>query len=161
MFKLIHIFPSCLLSNSRSSQIKLSRVSQPGDLHCLSHQLFPVPARKVRVITRIRGVPKQKGLFYKTSMTVLRYPEALQNIEETVRENFPESTNLGLSKQMLILELREVEQERDDWKTKCERYEQERDAWKIKYEQQLINVQNLESFQKAVEIQVLTFKAKV
>ena len=81
--------------------------------------------------------------------------EALQSVLKTVREEFAESTSLKVNK-ILNLGLRHVEQERDDWKVKCERNQHERDIWKSKYVQQLIKIQNLESFQKAVEIQVFS-----
>ena len=124
------------------------------------HQSFPVPARKGTRDHLHSWYANTERTLYKSSM-ILQSLEALQNLEKTLREEFAESTNLELCKQMLILELREVEQERNDWKTKCERYEQERDAWRIKSEQQLINVQNLESFPNAVEMQVLVFETKV
>jgi hypothetical protein len=83
----------------------------------------------------------------------LKVLDVLQNLEKTLREEFAESTSLKVNK-ILNLGLRPVEQERDDWKAKYELNQHEKEVWKTKYEQQQIKVQNLESFQKAVEIQV-------
>ena len=61
---------------------------------------------------------------------------------------------------MLILGLRQVEQDRDGWKGKFEQVEKEMDAWKSKYQEQQIILQNIESFQKAAEIQVFIFHGR-
>lgn len=68
---------------------------------------------------------------------------------------------MSIGKQTLTLDLRGVEQERDVWKERAEQVEQDRDYWKTKYLEQERKIQNLESFQKAGEAQVFTFKSRL
>jgi predicted nucleic acid-binding Zn-ribbon protein len=64
--------------------------------------------------------------------------KALQELEKNLREEFNERILLWLKR--LIPELKGLEAERD--------------GWKAKYEEQQKKVENLESFQRALEIQV-------
>jgi hypothetical protein len=82
--------------------------------------------------------------------------QALQSLEKTLRDEFAERTiyHSRGDKQLTKPGLAQVERERDTWKAKSVKAEEERDAWKAKHDAQLITLQDLENFQRAVEIQV-------